>query len=106
MAKTGEGSSDSYMLSGLTTPYGKRPNAVGKRFSKLARSLGFSPAFVFHSIRKTVATQFEEHGVAEGIAASILGHDRSGHMTYGVYSPGVSLKAKAEAIEKLAYPDR
>jgi integrase len=68
--------------------------------------LGFSPAFVFHSIRKTVATQFEEHGVAEGIAASILGHDRSGHMTYGVYSPGVSLKAKAEAIEKLAYPDR
>jgi integrase len=82
--------------------YGDRSNAVGKRFGRLARKQGFGPAYVFHSIRKTVATQLENAGVAEGIAADILGHEKP-TMTYGLYSGGATLALKAEAIAKLAY---
>src|SRR6185312_16185639 len=39
--------------------YGDRSNAIGKRFGYLKASLGFGPNFVFHSIRKTVSTLFE-----------------------------------------------
>ena len=63
-----------------------------------------APAFVFHSIRKTVATLLQNSGsVPEFVAASILGHEWP-TMTFGTYAGSVSMDEKRKAIEKLAYP--
>ena len=64
------------------------------------RSLGYGPTQVFHSIRKTVATLFEDAGVPVGVAADILGHEKVGDMTYGLYSGGASIETKRKAMEK------
>lgn len=97
-------SADGFVLSGLTAnKYGDRSGAVSKRFGRLKAALGFGEHHVFHSIRKTVATQFENARVLENIAAAILGHEFD-TMSYGVYSGGPSLKVKRAAIEKLKYP--
>lgn len=99
-------SKDGYVLSGLTpNKYGDRSNAVGKRFGRLKASLGYGPTRVFHSIRRTVATLFENAGVPVGVAADILGHEKAGDMTYGLYSGGASLETKRKAMEKLVYPN-
>ncbi len=82
--------------------YGDRAGAIGKRFGYMKRALGFGEQHVFHSIRKTVATLMENAGIAEGIAADILGHEKT-TITYGLYSGGTSLKNKQAAIEKLDY---
>lgn len=98
-------SADGYVLSGLTeNKYGDRSNAVGKRFGRLKASLGHGPTKVYHSIRRTVATLFENAGVPVGVAADVLGHEKAGDITYGLYSGGASLETKQKAMEKLAYP--
>ena len=92
-----------YVLAKLTAnKYGDRSGAVGKRFGRLKKRLGFGPAHVFHSIRKTVTTQLENAGVPENVAADLLGHDKP-RITYGLYSGGTSLAVKAKALAKLAY---
>ncbi|MFV1875505.1 tyrosine-type recombinase/integrase [Nioella sp.] len=97
-------SRDGYLLSGLTSnKYGDRSNAVGKRFGHLKKAQGFGPDYVFHSIRKTVATQLEAAGVQESVSARILGHEVP-TMTYGLYSGGVPFEVKQEALESLSYP--
>lgn len=97
-------SSDGYVLSGLTfNKYGDRSNAVGKRFSRLKTKMGFGGSYVFHSVRKTVATLLENAGVPENIAADILGHEKQ-TMTYGLYSGGTSFELKRDALMKLSYP--
>lgn len=104
VAKLKSMSRDGYLLSGLTfNKYGDRSNAVGKRFGRLKDKLGFGPAYVFHSIRKTVTTLLENAGVPEGVTADILGHDKK-TITYGLYSGGSDFQTKARAIAKLAYP--
>lgn len=99
-----EASTDGYLLSGLSAEnkYGNRSSAIGKRFGRLKVRLGYGPDYVFHSIRKTVATLLENAGVPENVAADIIGHDKPS-MTYGLYSGGASLAVKAEAINKLNY---
>ena len=95
---------DGYLLGGLTfNKYNNRSNAIGKRFGRLKTKQGFGATHVFHSIRKTVATQLENGDVLEGIAADILGHDKY-TMSYGLYSGGNSFERLREAIEKLNYP--
>jgi len=104
MARLTEVSRDGYVISGLTsTKFGHRSDVVGKRFGKLKTKLGFGEQLVLHSIRKTVASQLENAGVAEGVVADILGHDKPS-MTYGLYSGGASLETKRTAVEKLNYP--
>ena len=70
---------------------------VGKRFGRLKSKLGYGKQHVFHSIRKTAATVFEQAGVAEGITADIVGHEKQ-TITYGLYSGGTSVKQRQEAI--------
>lgn len=97
-------SKDGYVLSGLpANKYGDRSNAVGKRFGRLKSELGYGPQLVFHSIRKTVITILENAGVPENVVADIVGHEK-GTVTYGLYSGGVSLAVKREALAKLRYP--
>ena len=103
MARLVDQSKDGYVLLGPTAnKYGNRSNGLGKRFSRLKTDLGFGPQLVFHSIRKTVVTIFENAGVPENVVADIVGHEKT-TMTYGLYSGGVSLAVKREALEKLAY---
>jgi integrase len=99
-----DNSDDGYLLSGLTqNKYTDRSNAIGKRFGRLKASLGFPEMKVFHSIRKTVGTIFENNEVLENIVADIIGHSKP-RMTYGKYSSGTNMKIKKEKIELLNYP--
>ena len=59
--------------------------------------MGYGKQHVFHSIRKTAATVFEQAGVPEGVTADIIGHEKQ-TMTYGLYSGGTSVKQRQEAI--------
>lgn len=94
---------DGYLIkSTAKNTHDKRSDPLGKRFGRLKDGLGFGPERVFHSIRKTVATQLENAGIAEGVAADILGHEKQ-TMTYGLYSGGTSLENKARAIEALSF---
>lgn len=72
--------------------------AVGKRFGRLKTSLGHGKLKVFHSIRKTATTIFEQAGVPEGITADIVGHEKA-TITYGLYSGGTSIEQRKEAME-------
>jgi integrase len=99
-----ENSEDGYLLDGSDEgSFGKRSDALGKRFGKLKTALGFGPQHVFHSIRKTVVSQLEQAGVNENTTADIVGHDKP-RITYGLYSSGASMKQKAEALAHIAYP--
>ncbi len=103
MTRLIESSADGYVLSGLTeNKYGDRSNGIGKRFGKLKTGLGFGSQLVFHSIRKTVVTILENAGVPENVVADLVGHEKN-TMTYGLYSGGISLAVKREALDKLAY---
>ncbi len=96
-------SEDGYLLSGLkSNKYGYRSDAIGKRFGRLKTQLRYERRYVFHSIRKTVATQLENAGVPENVAADLLGHEKN-TMTYGLYSGGSTLAVKAKALAKVRY---
>jgi integrase len=72
--------------------------AVGKRFGRLKSKLGFGSLKVFHSIRKTATTVFEQAGVSEGTTADIVGHEK-GTITYGLYSGGTSIDQRKSAVD-------
>jgi len=96
-------SQDGFIISGLTfNKYGKRSDAIGKRFGRLKDSLGFSDRHVFHSTRKTVGTTLENSNVKENIASDILGHKKQ-HITYKVYSGGANMKIKKESMKGIHY---
>ncbi len=45
----------------------------------------------------------ENAGVPENVVADIVGHEKT-TMTYGLYSGGLSLAVKREALDELVYP--
>lgn len=99
-------STDGYFIPSTSeTKYEIRSDALSKRFGRLKTKRGFGKSFVFHSIRKTVATQLERAGVTEGIAADILGHEKK-TMSYGLYSTGSSMEQKLKAIANVRYEGR
>lgn len=79
--------------------YGERSVPHSKRFGRLKSKLGFPPTKVFHSVRKTVATMFQDAGCPEHIAADILGHEIQ-TMTYGVYSKGSGIETRRQWMER------
>lgn len=94
---------DSYLITGLTfNKYNDRSNAVGKRFGHLKKKLGFGREHVFHCFRNTVATQLENAGIPEGVAADIVGHDKK-TITYGLYSGGTLARIKFSAVKRIKY---
>lgn len=101
VARLNNTSQDGYLLSGLTfNKYGDRSNAIGKRFGRLKKSLGYGNDYVFHSFRKGVATQLEAAEVPENHVARLLGHNLK-TMSYGVYSGGVPYEVLQRAVECL-----
>lgn len=103
VAQLKKDSTDGYLLSGLTlNKYNDRSNAVGKQFGRLKAGLGYGPDYVFHSLRKGVATQLETAGIAENVTARLLGHDFR-TMSYGLYSGGVSFEVLAKALGRISW---
>lgn len=69
---------DGNAFAGLrSNKYGNRAGAVDKRFGRMKTALGYGEQYVFHSIRKTVDTLMENAGITDGIAADILGHEKT-----------------------------
>lgn len=98
-----ESTESGYLIAGSDKgAFGKRSDALGKRFGQLKTKLGFGDQHVFHSIRKTVVSQLEQAGVSENTTADIIGHEKP-RITYGLYSAGTSLKQKAEALAQVRY---
>ncbi len=96
-------STNDYVFCNLTpNKFQDRSNAIGKRFGRLKKELGFGKHHVFHSIRKTFTTELERAGVSENIAADIVGHEKK-TMTYGLYSGGASLDQKRKAVSKVKF---
>ena len=94
---------DEYLIPKLTkSKFDDRSNAIGKRFGRLKKKLGYSKRYVFHSIRKTFTTQLENAGVNENVTADIIGHEKP-RMTYGLYSGGTNLAVKRQAISMVCY---
>ena len=97
-------SGNDFLFKSLTTDkYGKRTDALGKRFGRAKKKLGFDERYVFHSIRKTVATLLEQADVAENVCCDIVGHEKSATLSYGLYSGGTSLEQKRSAVDKIDY---
>ena len=94
---------DEYLLSGLTfNMYGNRSNAIGKRFGRLKKALGYDERYVFHSIRKTFTSRLEAAGVPELLAARLLGHEVK-TISYGLYSSGSTFPQLRDAINQVSY---
>lgn len=95
---------EGFVLAGLgMNRNGDRGDAIGKRFSKLKASLGFSERHSFHSWRGTVITLLERAGVPEGTTQDIVGHERS-TLTGATYSGKSTFEMRKEALAKLRYP--
>lgn len=93
-----------YLFKSLSiAKYDQRTDALGKRFGRTKTKLGFDERYVFHSIRKTVATLLEQADVPENITCDIVGHEKSATLSYGLYSGGTSLQQKRSAIELINY---
>ena len=98
-----EESKAGYVLSGLKpNANGDRGDAIGKRFTRLKQSLGFSDRHTFHSWRGTVITMLERAGVPEGTVQDIVGHERS-PLTGSTYSGKSTFEMRSNAIKQLAY---
>jgi integrase len=103
-SKLNSASGNDYLFQSLTTDqYGKRTDALGKRFGRAKKKLGFDERYVFHSIRKTVATLLERADIPENITCDIVGHEKSATLSYGLYSGGTSLEQKRNAVDKINY---
>jgi integrase len=103
MAWPVEQSKDGYLLPLAANALDDRGDAIGKRFTRLKRYLGYGSQTVFHSIKKTAVAALENAGAPESVVAAIVGHAHT-TLTFGLYSGGTSLQVKAAALAKLAYP--
>ena len=93
-----------YLFRKLTAAqYGHRTDAIGKRFGRTKTALGYDSRYVFHSLRKTVATRLEQAGVLENVASDILGHEKAATLSYGLYSSGTSIEQMRSAVETISY---
>lgn len=101
---TKEAPPDAFLIVGLgVNKYNDRSNAVGKRFGRLKKQLGFDEKKVFHSIRKCVVTQLDRAGFRETAIADLVGHENAG-MTMGRYSAGIDAPIRKPMIESIKYP--
>ena len=82
--------------------YDLRMAALGQKYTRLKKSLGFGSDLVFHSTRGTLITLMHQAGVEEGVTADNVGHEKK-TITYGVYSAGSSMAQKREAMALVVY---
>ena len=100
----GEAPKSAFLIPGLTlNKYADRSNAVGKRFGRLKKSLGFNNKKVFHSIRSCVVTQLDHSKFRETSIAKLVGHENP-NVTIKRYSQGHDIPELTEMIATLTYP--
>lgn len=99
-----EESKDGYLIPGIEAKnrFNSRGDVAGSRFYRLKKGMGYGNNKNFHSIRKTVITQLENAKVELNVTQEIVGH-KADNITQTIYSAGLSLNIKAEAINKLRY---
>jgi integrase len=97
--------SDGYLIrSAAENKYHERSQPIGKRFGRLKSELGFDGRYVFHSIRKTVAAQFQDANCPESVAADVIGHTKP-TMTYGLYGGLTRMDLRSSWLAKaICYP--
>lgn len=96
-------SSNGYIFCNLTpSKYGVRSNAIGKRFGRLKKALGYERLHVFHSIRKTFITLMQQANIPEFITADIVGHEIQ-TMSYGLYSDGTTVEQRTTSMQHLSF---
>ncbi|WP_426943940.1 tyrosine-type recombinase/integrase [Pseudomonas oryzihabitans] len=93
---------DGYLFAGGKNKYGNRLDMLSKRFGRLKTAEGFDDSYVFHSVRKTTATELHQAGADALTIPAILGHE-FGHISFDIYSKGPSLQQKAQAISLLKF---
>jgi integrase len=82
--------------------YGDRSNAIGKRFGRLKKRLGFADdAECFHSIRHTVAALFTAAKVNRSVIDDIQGWENESMQRR--YAGHAELGTMADAVAKLSY---
>lgn len=91
------------LLSGLERPQ-KSDSAITVELGRLHKRLGITERGAMHRARKSFATKLERAGVAEGVAARLLGH-KMATLSYGLYSGGQDVSVLADAVKKVRYPD-
>lgn len=85
--------------------YGERSQPLGKKFGRLKTALGFDDRYVFHGIRKTVASMMQDAGVSENVAADIVGHLKP-TMTYGLYGGVTAMGLRKRELERAVRYDQ
>lgn len=93
---------EEYLFKGGTNKYNNRLDYLSKRFGRLKTKLGYGALHVFHSIRKTTATELHQAGVSPITIPSILGHE-VGHIAFDTYSGGPSMDQKMQAIQQIYF---
>lgn len=93
---------DGYLFAGGNNKYGNRLDMLSKRFGRLKTAEGFDDSYVFHSVRKTTATELHQAGADALTIPALLGHE-FGHISFDIYSKGPSLQQKAQAIGLLTF---
>lgn len=91
-----------YLLLGKPNKFGNRLDYLSKQFGRLKKKANFSDSYVFHSIRKTTATELQQSGADILIVPAILGHE-TGTVTYDIYAKGPSMIQMQEAVKKLSF---
>jgi|TARA_B110000908_G_C10213867_1_gene431705 integrase len=105
VARLVDTSSSKYLISGLTfNKYGNRSNAIGKRFGRLKKNLGYGSDHVFHSLRKGFATHLENAVVPESTVSRLMGHTIKGQ-SFGNYSDGLMFDKLVDAINKISWKE-
>ena len=96
-----EASKSGYLID-IETKTEKRSKKLSKRFSRLREQLNFDKSKVFHSLRKTFATELENKKIDPMSLKFLMGHSRR-DITHSVYSAGLSVKNMQEYIEMISY---
>lgn len=103
IAKLVKESTDGFIIpSSSGNKYGVRSDSISKRFGRLKSSMGYDSSFVFHSIRKTAATQMERAEVPPLTIMYILGHSR-GSLTFDTYAKGPLMRQRSDALNSIKY---
>ena len=101
VARLVDTTNDGYLINSLTfNMYGDRSNAISKRFGRLKKGLDYGEDYVFHSLRKSFATQLENANIPLNVSARLMGHEISGE-TFGNYSDGLAFEGLKEAISHI-----
>ena len=79
-------SNDEYLISNqIADKYGDRSGALGKRYGRLKKKLGFHERHGFHSFRTTFLQKLRNLGCPEELSAQVAGQENS-NISYGHYA--------------------